>query len=95
MITAFEKRNASDYTGALGEFESLERQSVHPRDIAPLRLFQTMCLTDLGRIDEAHQKMRLVDEKRLDAVDRVDYESEYARIKRAEGMINEGLERVE
>jgi tetratricopeptide (TPR) repeat protein len=92
---AFEMRKAGDYAGALRAFQNLEESSRHPRDVAALRLFQTMCLTDLGRIDEADQKIRLVDEKMLDAVDRVDYESEYARIKRAEGMTNLALERID
>lgn len=92
---AFEMRKAGDHAGALQTFENLERSSWHPRDIAPLQLFQVMCLIDLGRIEEAHQKIRCVDQKELDGVDRVDYESEYARIKRAEGGTNEALERVE
>jgi tetratricopeptide (TPR) repeat protein len=95
LDAAFDKRRAGDPSTALDEFENLEKLSTHPQDIAALRLFQVMCLTDLGRIEEAGQKIRLVNEKRLDTVDRVDYESEYAQIKRAEGMTDEALERVE
>ena len=54
-----------------------------------------MCLTDLGRLDKASKTIKLVDEKRLEVVDRIDYESEYARIDRAQGMTDEALERVE
>jgi tetratricopeptide (TPR) repeat protein len=94
LEAAFEKRRMGDYSGALREFEDLEQKSVHPKDIAPLRLFQTMCLTDLGRIDEAHTRLGQVDKKVLGIIDQIDYESEYARIKRAEGMTDEALERV-
>lgn len=95
LDAAFDKRRAGDSSTALDEFENLEKLSTHPQDIAAIQLFQVMCLTDLGRIEEADQKIRLVNEKRLDAVDRVDYESEYARIKRVEGMTDEALERVQ
>lgn len=94
LDSAFEMRRAGDSAGALSKFESLERQSVHPRDIAALRLFQTMCLTDLERIDEALERISRVDEKRLEAIDRIDYESEFARIKRAKGRANEALDHI-
>jgi tetratricopeptide (TPR) repeat protein len=95
LDAAFDKRRAGDPSTALDEFEHLEKLSTHPQDIAAIRLFQVMCLTDLGRIEEADQRIRLVNEKKLDDVDRIDYESEYARIKRVEGLTTEALERVE
>ncbi len=95
LDSAFDKRRAGDCVGALSIFESLERQSSHPKDIAGLRLFQVMCLTDLGRVDKAYEQIRRVDEKRLEVVDRIDYESEYANIKRAQGMTSAALERIE
>ena len=95
LDSAFDKRRTGDCVGALSIFESLERQSSHPKDIAGLRLFQVMCLTDLGRVDKAYEQIRRVDEKRLEVVDRIDYESEYANIKRAQGMTSAALERIE
>jgi tetratricopeptide (TPR) repeat protein len=91
---ACEMRKRGNSSSALSEFESLERQSTHPQDIATLRLFQTMCLTDLERVDEATERISQVDKNKLGVIDQSDYESEYAYIKRAKGMTNEALDHV-
>ena len=91
---AFDLRKSGDYAEALEEFKNLERRSTHPEDVAALRLFQAMCLTDLSRFDEALEIIRRVDEKRLKTIDRIDYEGEYARIGRAKGMITAALDHV-
>jgi tetratricopeptide (TPR) repeat protein len=88
-------RRAGEYAAALAEFESLERKSSHPQDIAALQLFQCMCLTDSGRIEEAHQRIGRVNKNRLGVISRVEYESEHARIKRAQGKIEEALDQIE
>jgi tetratricopeptide (TPR) repeat protein len=88
-------RRAGEYAAALAEFESLERKSSHPQDIAALQLFQCMCLTDSGRIEEAHQRIGRVNKNRLGVISRVEYESEHARIKRAQGKIEEALDHIE
>ncbi len=95
LDAAFERRRAGDYAAALSEFESLESKSTLPQDIAALQLFQCMCLTDLGRTDEAHERISRVNKNRLVVIDQIDYESEYARIKRAQGKTSEALERIE
>lgn len=77
---ACEMRKRGNSSSALSEFESLERQSTHPQDIATLRLFQTMCLTDLERIDEATERISQIDKNKLGVIDQSDYESEYAYI---------------
>jgi tetratricopeptide (TPR) repeat protein len=82
---AFDKTRAADYSAALKEFEFLETQSEHPRDIALIRLFQVSCLTDMGKPVEASERIRSVDERQLGVVDQVNYAYEYARIKRAIG----------
>jgi tetratricopeptide (TPR) repeat protein len=88
-------RKAGDSAGALRVFEAIEGATSHRRDLATLRLFQAMCLTDLGRVDEAHDMLRSIDEKELDIVDQIDQQFEYARINRAMGMPAEALKRVE
>lgn len=92
---ALDMRKIGNCQRALDEFENLERRSTHPEDFAALRLFQAMCLTDLGRVDDALERISRVDEKNLKTIDRIDYEAEYARIRRAKGMPAEALDHIE
>ena len=92
LEAAFELRKADNFADALEKFESLERQSRHPRDVNSLRVFQVMCLTDLGRIADAHRMLNSVDASYLGDVDRIDYEFEFARIAWKEGNLHEALE---
>jgi tetratricopeptide (TPR) repeat protein len=92
LEAAFELRKADNFADALEEFASLERQSWHPQEINPLRVFQVMCLTDLGRIADAHRMLNSVDASYLGDVDRIDYEFEFARIAWKEGNLHEALE---
>lgn len=92
---AFAKRKAGDYSAALAEFQDLEALSDHPTDIATLRFFQTTILTDMGRIDDALDRISKVDKTVLGRIDQIDYEFESARLLRAEGRIAEALERTE
>jgi tetratricopeptide (TPR) repeat protein len=94
LDVAWDKRKSGDYSEALVDFESLEALSENPQDIAALRLFQAMCLTDMGRVVEAGVRISNVDKERLGKTYRIDYESECARIERAEGQIQEALDRV-
>jgi tetratricopeptide (TPR) repeat protein len=92
---AFEMRRSGEYATALAEFESLETKSPHPQDIAALQLFQCMCLTDSGQIEEAHRRIGRLDKSRLGVIYQIDYESEYARIHKAQGKIQEALDHIE
>jgi hypothetical protein len=65
LDAVFDKAKAADYPTALEEFEFLETQSEHPQDIAPLRLFQASCLTDMGKAAEALDRIRSVDQRQL------------------------------
>jgi tetratricopeptide (TPR) repeat protein len=91
---AFVKRAAGDYSGALQEFESLERRSWHPQDIAALRFFRATCLTDLGRAEDALKRISEVDKNQLIFSKQIDYEYERARIERALGHTREALDLV-
>ena len=92
---ALAKRRAGDYSAALEEFQDLEALSEDPTDIATLRFFQTTILTDMGRIDDALDRLSKVDKTILGPIDQIDYEFESARLKRAEGRVAEALERTE
>jgi tetratricopeptide (TPR) repeat protein len=94
LDTAFAKRRAGDCSAALADFEDLEAVSQNPQDIATLRLFEAMCLTDIGTFDLALDRMAKVDVSALEIVDRIDYELEYARIDRALGRPTDALNRV-
>jgi tetratricopeptide (TPR) repeat protein len=94
LDSAFDMRKAGDYAGALGQFESLERQSAHPQDIAALRFFQATCLTDMGRPDDALKRISSVDKSNLIFSKQIDYEYERARIERALGRIRKALDLV-
>jgi tetratricopeptide (TPR) repeat protein len=91
---ALEKSRAGDHISALQEFESLERLSTHPQDIAALRFFQATCLTDLGKAEEALTRISSVDKNKLAFANQVDYEYEYARIERALGHTRQAFDRV-
>ena len=91
---AIERSRAGDYEWALRELENLESASEHPQDIAALRFFQATCLTDLGRSEEALERISLVDKNKLAFANQIDYEYEYARIERALGRTQQALDRV-
>ena len=95
LDAAFKMRETGDYVGALGEFETLERLSVHPRDIAALRLFQASCLTDMGRPEDALKRLSRVDRNKLIFSKQVDCEYERARIERALGRTDKALDIAE
>jgi tetratricopeptide (TPR) repeat protein len=80
---AFAHRAAGEYSAALQAFERLERKSGHPSDIAALRFFQAVCLTDLGRPEDARIRLSKVDRSQLPFAEKVGYEFERARIERA------------
>jgi tetratricopeptide (TPR) repeat protein len=92
---AFEMRKAGNFAGALGRFESLERLSTHPTDIAALRFFQATCLTDMGEPEHALRQLSRVDKSKLVIAKQLDYEYERARIQRALGNTREALKLVE
>jgi tetratricopeptide (TPR) repeat protein len=95
LDSALERARTGEYSWALQEFESLERLSQHPQDIAALRFFQATCLTDMGRAEEALKQISRVDRSKLIFSSQVDYEYEYARIERALGHTREALDRAE
>jgi tetratricopeptide (TPR) repeat protein len=94
LDAAFDKAKAADYATALEEFEFLESQSEHPQDIAPLRLFQASCLTDMRKAAEALDRIRSVDQNQLGFANLVVFEFEYARILRALGDREDALKRT-
>src|SRR5437868_7053341 len=95
LDAAFKMREIGDYFGALGEFETLEHRSVHPRDIAALRLFQATCLTDMGQPEDALKRLSRVDRSKLIFSKQVDCEYEHARIERALGRTDKALDITE
>jgi tetratricopeptide (TPR) repeat protein len=95
LDAALDLRKAGDFANALAEFESLERQSVHPQDIATLRFFQATCLTDMGRSEDALELMSRIDRSGLIFSNQVDYGYEQARIERALGRRRQALNTVE
>lgn len=94
LDAAFDMRKAGNYAGALSQFESLERRSAHPEDIAALRFFQAACLTDMGRPEDALDRISRVDKSRLIFSKQIDYEYERARIERALGHTREAIDLV-
>jgi tetratricopeptide (TPR) repeat protein len=95
LDAAFKMRQVGNYIGALGQFESLERQSVHPQDIATLRLYQATCLTDIGQPEEANKRLSSSDRSKLVFSKQVDYDYERARIERALGHTDKALDIAE
>jgi tetratricopeptide (TPR) repeat protein len=94
LESAVAKREEGDFGGALTDFERLEKLSENAQDIAALRLFQATCLTDLGRSDDALQRMSSVNKSDLIFSEQIDYEYEQARIARAMGNLEDALGRV-
>lgn len=91
---ALSKRRDEQYAQALAEFKRLEKLTNNPRDIAMLRFFQTTCLTDLGRTADAAKLISEIDKANLGFANQVDFEFEYARIERAEGIPHRALARI-
>jgi tetratricopeptide (TPR) repeat protein len=90
--TAMRKMETADYSTALAEFEFLESLSEHPSDIALLRLYQTSCLTEMGKKREARNRIGAIEKNQLGSVVQIGYEYEYARIMRADGNLQIALD---
>jgi tetratricopeptide (TPR) repeat protein len=88
---AFEKRASGSYSEALDSFESLERMSENSKDISALRLFQTYCLMDMGRVDDALDRISGVHDSDLEIQLRANYEYQIARMFYALGRVQDAI----
>src|ERR1700750_3245199 len=86
LDTAFKLRAAGSYMKALSILESLETLSTDSRDISALRLFQSYCLLDLGRISDAWNRIAFVNESDLIPMLQGNYRYHFARICRDLGQ---------
>jgi tetratricopeptide (TPR) repeat protein len=92
---AFEKRSAGNQSDALHEFEGLERLSTHSKDISALRLFQTYCLMDMARSDDALHRISQVNAEDLELPLRANYEYQFARILHAHARVKDAISHAE
>jgi tetratricopeptide (TPR) repeat protein len=95
LDNAFEKRAMGEAVAALSLFEDLELLSTHPKDISALHLFQTYCLMDLNRLEDASNRIAAIEASNLEDPLRINYEYEFARIARARGRLLEARDHAE
>lgn len=92
---AFEKRGTGNYSQALEAFETLEKLSEHSKDISTLRLYQTYCLLDMGRVGDALDRIRSVRGEDLEEPLRAVYEYHFARALHALGQVQDAIAHIE